>query len=201
RDLAWTFLDAGRRAERALRTVDLLRQTLAQERPPVVDGQLTESVLRSCDSLITYRRRLAAGQGPASPVQAALDLLLLDPANPRSVRFQLDQLDIALRDIQDPDVTRRVSAARGVLAGIDLDTVCGSQRTGLQQVLQELHSLLTQLGAAIETTYFSRTSTQQAMRAEFAEPEGMRQSTGGTQHQTMGGAGGMTQIMSPMGES
>lgn len=201
RDLAWTFLDAGRRAERALRTVDLLRQTLAQERPPVVDGQLTESVLRSCDSLITYRRRLAAGQGPASPVQAALDLLLLDPANPRSVRFQLDQLDIALRDIQDPDVTRRVSAARGVLAGIDLDTVCGSQRAGLQQVLHELHSLLTQLGAAIETTYFSRTSTQQAMRAEFAEPEGMRQSTGGTQHQTMGGAGGMTQIMSPMGES
>lgn len=201
RDLAWTFLEAGRRAERALRTVNLLRHTLSQERPPVVDGQLTESVLRACDSLITQRRRLAAGHGPASPVQAALDLLLLDGVNPRSVRFQLDQLEIALRDVLNPEVTHGISAVRDVLAAIDLDTVCSSGRAGLQQVLQHLHAMLTRLATTIESAYFSRTDTQQSMRADFTAPEGLTGSRGGTLHQTMSGAGGMTQTMSRTGQS
>ena len=193
RDLAWAFLDAGRRTERALRTVDLLRQTLAQERPPVVDGQLTESVLRSCDSLITHRRRLTAGHGPASPVQAALDLLLLDPANPRSVRFQLDQLEIALREVPNNEVTRQISEVRALLTDVDLDGICAARRAGLQRLGHELHERLTRLGAAIEDAYFGRPSTQQTMRvSELIEPEGMGRTMDGGLTQTLGG---MTQTM------
>ncbi|MBO1754617.1 circularly permuted type 2 ATP-grasp protein [Allobranchiibius sp. CTAmp26] len=193
RDLAWAFLDAGRRTERALRTVDLLRHTLAQERPPVVDGQLTESVLRACDSLITHRRRLTAGQGPASPVQAALDLLLLDPANPRSVRFQLDQLEIALREVPNVQVTAQIADIRGLLTGVDLDEICAARRAGLQQLGHELHERLTRLGAAIEDAHFGRPSTQQTMRvSELIEPEGMGQTMDGGLTQELSG---MTQTM------
>ena len=64
----WAFIDAGRRIERAQLITRLLRNTLAIERPPIVDGQLTEAVLRACDSVITHRRRMAAGLGPATPI-------------------------------------------------------------------------------------------------------------------------------------
>ena len=194
RDLAWSFLDAGRRTERALRTVDLLRQTLAQERPPVVDGQLTESVLRACDSLITHRRRLTAGQGPGQPVQAALDLLLLDPANPRSVRFQLDQLEIALRDVPNDEVAAQITQLRQILTGVDLDELCAARRSGLQQLGQDLHERLTRLGAAIEHVHFAGPGTQQTMRvSELLEPEGMGQTMGDGLTQQLGS---MTQTMS-----
>lgn len=204
RDLAWSFLDAGRRTERALRTVDLLRQTLARERPPVVDGQLTESVLRSCDSLITHRRRLTAGQGPASPVQAALDLLLLDPANPRSVRFALDQLRVALKDVQNEAVTTVIDTIEASLDAIDLDDICSAQRVGLQQLLQELHAGLTHLGARIEAAYFVRPSTQRSMRSELNEPGGMQQTLTGavgvTLHQSMSATGGIARSMPRAGQ-
>ena len=74
RDPTWAFLDAGRRMERAQSTVRLLRNTLALTRSPVVEGHVVESVLRVGDSLITYRRRQAAGVGPSLPVAAALDM-------------------------------------------------------------------------------------------------------------------------------
>ncbi len=191
RDLAWTFLDAGRRVERALRTIDLLRQTLAHERPPVVDGQLTESVLRACDSLITHRRRLSAGQGPAWPVQAALDLLLLDPANPRSVRFQLDQLETSLRPLPDRGMGGRLDRLRATLEGADLDELTGQARVGLRILLDDLHREVRELAGEIEELHVGRPATQQSMRVSgLAEPAVMTQTMGGmTQTLTRPGEG------------
>ena len=83
---AFRFMEIGRRLERALYTLTLLRTSceLPRETEPVV----WEMVLAMTDSLMTYRHRYA------SSIQAAvvLDLLLLDETNPRSVGFQLVQI-------------------------------------------------------------------------------------------------------------
>jgi uncharacterized circularly permuted ATP-grasp superfamily protein/uncharacterized alpha-E superfamily protein len=79
----WRFLDMGRRLERALQLVSLLRAAFASgaER----EGALLETLLAVADSSITYRRRYLAGLHPA----AVADLLLVDDSNPRAVLFQV----------------------------------------------------------------------------------------------------------------
>lgn len=87
RSPAWRFLDMGRRIERALAICRMLRQLdHADGAPDNVDAMSV--MLDLCDSQITYRSRYLAG--PArSPV---MDLLLLDPENPRSLAFQLEAI-------------------------------------------------------------------------------------------------------------
>ena len=70
RDQTWGFLDGGIRVERAQLTLALLRATLTSERPPVIDGQVTEAVLEASESIITHRRRTTSGRG--SGLAAAL---------------------------------------------------------------------------------------------------------------------------------
>ena len=87
---AWRFLDVGRRLERAIGLVRLLRHTLADAplSPDDRPAALLEALLEVADSGITYRRRYLATLQPA-PV---LDLLLVDDGNPRSLLFQLEAL-------------------------------------------------------------------------------------------------------------
>lgn len=86
RGYAWRFLDMGRRIERALGTVHLMRGALVAV--PQREGPLLEAVLEVADSAMTYRRRYMTTL-QAAPV---LDLLLADESNPRSAAFQLARL-------------------------------------------------------------------------------------------------------------
>ena len=94
----WRFLDIGRRLERALLVLGLAEAMLD---PPTHladpgDGTLRlEALLAACESLAVYRRSFRSDV----TVQAVGDLLLGDPTNPRSVRFQLDQLAVDLNDL------------------------------------------------------------------------------------------------------
>jgi uncharacterized circularly permuted ATP-grasp superfamily protein/uncharacterized alpha-E superfamily protein len=82
----WRFLDIGRRIERAVRMLDLIRFGLGFEND-ADSGQL-EVLLDIADSSMTYRSRYLASMQP----ELVLDLLLLDEANPRSVAYQLARL-------------------------------------------------------------------------------------------------------------
>jgi uncharacterized circularly permuted ATP-grasp superfamily protein/uncharacterized alpha-E superfamily protein len=86
RGFAWRFLDMGRRLERAVHLVGLVR--LAFVAPCARDVPLIEAVLDVADSGMTYRRRYLAGFQRAP----AVDLLVADETNPRSVAFQLRTL-------------------------------------------------------------------------------------------------------------
>jgi uncharacterized circularly permuted ATP-grasp superfamily protein/uncharacterized alpha-E superfamily protein len=98
RDAGWRLLDTGRRLERAQHLIESLAATLTDVRPAAVDALVIESVLITHESVLTYRRR---NQGPAS-VAGVLDLLLVDPTNPRSLAFQLDRLRDDLADVPTP---------------------------------------------------------------------------------------------------
>ena len=82
----WRFMDMGRRLERALSTLRLLRTTLVGRATAL--ATLLEAILEIADSSMTYRYRYMTSLQLA-PV---LDLLLIDETNPRSVGFQLRAL-------------------------------------------------------------------------------------------------------------
>lgn len=86
RTLAFVFLELGRRLERSFQIISLVKNCfipLPQRIRPVF-----ETVLEVADSLMTYRSRYLANL----QLSAALDLLLTDETNPRSLAYQLVQL-------------------------------------------------------------------------------------------------------------
>jgi len=80
----WRFLEIGRRLERGIQIAGIVGWLTRKEAP---DGSL-DMLLEIGDSVMTHRRRYAVSSGASSYV----DLLVLDPLNPRSVRFQIAEL-------------------------------------------------------------------------------------------------------------
>ncbi|TPJ17563.1 hypothetical protein FJW04_08360 [Mesorhizobium sp. B2-7-3] len=80
----WRFLEIGRRLERGIQIASTLARLTSSKAP---DGAL-DMMLEIGDSVMTHRRQY--------PVQAGrrtvIDLLALDPLNPRSILFQLERL-------------------------------------------------------------------------------------------------------------
>ncbi len=154
RDSIWAFLEAGRRMERAQLTVRLLRNTLAAERSPIAEALVTEAVLRVGDSLITYRRRMAAGIGSGIPAGEAVHLLLLDESNPRSVVWSLQRLLDALAETPDAEIEQAVRAIITRLEAIDTDDSFLANRVGLFDVMADLEADLRRVSDLIEATHF-----------------------------------------------
>lgn len=167
RDQTWAFVEAGRRIERAVNLVRLLRNTIALTRAPVVEAQVTESVLRVGDSLITYRRHMAAGVGASRPAAAAFSLLLTDAANPRALVFQLDRLTDAFGHAPHEGLDADLRALRARVAALDVDALVAEPRLDLVDELIALEAGLRALAEAIEATHF----TQQAPASSFAVAE------------------------------
>ncbi|MDO5494460.1 MAG: circularly permuted type 2 ATP-grasp protein [bacterium] len=167
RDEIWLFVDAGRRLERAQAIIGLLRHTIAERRSPVAEAVIVEMALRVSDSLITYRRRMAAGVGSVVPAIAAIELLLEDPTNPRSLRFQLDRLLLTFSGDDGATIRRAVAAARDLTTDLDHETLFAGNREGLAGLLADLDARLRDLSQAIEQEYFA---PQRPSRA-FAVPE------------------------------
>lgn len=85
----WRFMDCGRRLERGLLLVHLLRATVVV--PPEIPQQsvlLNDMVLAFAESLSVFRSRPAQQRD----ARGLLDLLLLEPENPRALIYQLDRL-------------------------------------------------------------------------------------------------------------
>jgi uncharacterized circularly permuted ATP-grasp superfamily protein/uncharacterized alpha-E superfamily protein len=163
RDAAWLFLDAGRRLERAQSLVRLVRAVLAHQRAGVVEDLLVESLLKTFDSLITFRRR----SGSIMEVAAAVDLVVYDSGNPRSVIYQLDRLVRHLSDLPTQSPTRRLGDEQqlvlqtttvlrltdaGRLAAVDPAT---KRRPELDAVLGRVDGLLAELLDSLRQTFFA----------------------------------------------
>jgi len=100
RGLGWRFLDLGRRLERGLNVVGLVRFGLGEDED--ADSRRLRDILAIADCTMTYRARYVTS------VQAPLvvDLLLLDEANPRSLAFQLARIEEHLRELRDAPAQR-----------------------------------------------------------------------------------------------
>jgi uncharacterized alpha-E superfamily protein len=107
RDPGWRLMDAGRRIERGAQLAALLRSTVTTEHDAGTESLMLESVLTTAESIITYRRRYRSH----AHLETMLDLLLLDPDNPRSLAHQLDLLLEDVRALPAAPGAPRVSDA------------------------------------------------------------------------------------------
>ncbi|MBA3528599.1 MAG: circularly permuted type 2 ATP-grasp protein [Propionibacteriaceae bacterium] len=166
RDPGWYLLDSGRGLERALQVVSLLRVTLCQERAPEFDRAVVEAVMTSAESIVTFRRRYRERAG----TDAVVELLVVDPHNPRSVAYQLARIATDLRSL--PNAT---STARPVRLLQDLvETITAADlaalvqprhghRPALEEFLAGLHGQLGALSEAIREQYLQPPPTPQPL--------------------------------------
>ena len=91
----WRFLEIGRRLERAIQMARTLSRVTRDDAP---DGAL-DMMLEIGDSVMTHRRQYTVRSGRHTVV----DLLALDPLNPRSVLFQLERLKSEIDHLPDAD--------------------------------------------------------------------------------------------------
>jgi uncharacterized circularly permuted ATP-grasp superfamily protein/uncharacterized alpha-E superfamily protein len=104
RGLGWRFMDMGRRIERALYEIRLVRHGLPQVCRASHDA--LEALLEVSDSIMTYRARYRT----AFQLAPVLDLLLLDESNPKSLAFQLSQLAAHVEELPRQSDRRYASA-------------------------------------------------------------------------------------------
>jgi len=160
RDVGWRFMDAGRRLERAIQLVSLLRATVTDARGTAADSLVLESVLGAAESIITYRFRYRSH----AQVETVLDLLLLDAGNPRSLAYQLDRLTEDLDVLPTPADVRLRAEQRLVLEAYTALRVAdpGSlvvsgadgRRPELDAFLARMQESLVRAGDAVDAAHF-----------------------------------------------
>jgi uncharacterized circularly permuted ATP-grasp superfamily protein/uncharacterized alpha-E superfamily protein len=159
RDLGWHFLNLGRRIERALLLIALLRAVLTSRVEPEVEVLLLESMLSVAESFTLYRRRFRN----QPRLEATLDLLLLDETNSRSIAYQLNaaRQHLAILPGQDGRPYKRemrllIEAATQLkLANADeLAEVDDGIRPRLETLLASLGQNLSETSNALTATYF-----------------------------------------------
>ncbi len=156
RGAGWRFLDIGRRIERGVATCRFARHFGASDAP----SDALDALLDLTDSQISYRSRYLLGPALA-PV---LDLVMLDPYNPRSVAFQVERLDSEIAALPALNEDGMLEAPRRL--GLRLAAECRTaeaSRLDKTSILL-LEQLLMGLSSAVADRYFLQND----------EPEGSR---------------------------
>ncbi|HRW10104.1 MAG TPA: circularly permuted type 2 ATP-grasp protein, partial [Caldilineaceae bacterium] len=168
---SWLLLDTGRRLERAQLIVAFLRATMAIRQPAEIEPLLLEMVLKTTDTIITYRRRYRSQIQPAT----VLDLLLLDEQNPRALGYQLAKLQGHLVALpRDPDPYQLSEEERLLLQAFTRlrlsNTTALAQplnqfalRHTLDELMAEFTLLLSQVSDVLTRTYFTHSQTPQQL--------------------------------------
>ncbi|MEM7272767.1 MAG: circularly permuted type 2 ATP-grasp protein [Actinomycetota bacterium] len=177
RDQGWHFMDAGRRIERALHVAALVGETVGSANDFPTEGLLLESVAAATESIVTYRRRYRW----QARTSALLELLITDPGNPRSLRFQIDRLDDDLAHLRAsrptadaPSATPLVLELSRRLQDADPDRLAApdpdQRRPGLIDLTATARDLLRRASDGVEADYFTRQLPQQAVLAPVEVP-------------------------------
>ena len=171
----WRFLELGRRIERADQTSEILAAMFA---PPIKDERrLCEALLGATDSLMTYRSRYLA----LIRAEPTIDLLVTDETNPRSIRYQLDQIHSLLAPL--PSVSTEIGLgvdekiAEALLHRMrlsDPQTLGQYDDRGLHERLHELLQLmikeLPKLSDAIAARYLIHAGATQDLTGVIEPP-------------------------------
>jgi len=158
RTQAFHFLELGRRLERSLQLISLVKNCFIPM--PEFPGPVLGVVLEITDSLMTYRSRYLANRQLA----AVLDLVLTDETNPRALAFQFVQLaehvEQLPRDRTSPDYAAEQRLAMSLLHSVrlmEIQAVAEVHALGeyeaLERLTAEWESQLPKLAEAISHQY------------------------------------------------
>jgi uncharacterized alpha-E superfamily protein len=183
RGQAWRFLDMGRRIERAMTLLMLVRGSLTERCSR--EGPLLESVLEMADSAMTYRRRYLA----TLQVAPVVDLLLTDETNPRSVIYQMEALTqhiATLPNALDGMRTPQQQISLSVLTDLklaDIDRLCvlddNGERPRLIALLLDLATQIPTLSDSLSDRYLNHTTISRHLSHEDPVPSEAPRSGGG----------------------
>ena len=163
RDGGWLLLDCGRRIEQAQFILAVLIETLGKRHPESQEPLIREAVLVSLDSLVTYRRTYTT----QLRLDLTLELMLLDPNNPRSLLYQVNQLERHIlklpettedEDGESPVVVllRQVHERISLLSVnhlLEISEVT-ERREGLIFRLRDISDKLSELARSLDQLYF-----------------------------------------------
>jgi uncharacterized circularly permuted ATP-grasp superfamily protein/uncharacterized alpha-E superfamily protein len=178
RGLGWRFMDMGRRVEKAVQAVRLLRAALVQVLPEDEQLRVLEAVLLSSEALITFRRRYHYD----SDMARGLELLIHDNSNPRSIFYQIELLRQHLSELPstahgvglekedryllEASSAIQLSTLDDLVAEDDINAI----RVGLDRLLTRLGHLLQETSTQISNKYFDQVKVhQQLVRTNWDE--------------------------------
>jgi uncharacterized circularly permuted ATP-grasp superfamily protein/uncharacterized alpha-E superfamily protein len=157
-DVGWTMMDIGKRIERGIWLMALLRSTVTTVRSSGAEQTITESALVACESSVIYRRRTL---GKIS-IAALADLVLFDEENPRSLAYQFERLRAGLKAMPSSSGSSRperlvdeIAARLRRVDPEDLETVTDGVRVEFADLLDGMHADLRELSRLISSTHLS----------------------------------------------
>lgn len=159
RTQAYRFLVIGRRLERALQIMTFVENSFQTNKD--MPSELLEAVLEISDSLMTYRSRYMA----SLDLSAVLDLILVDESNPRSLAFQLTELEQLVQDLPSREVAPQMERHQRLTLSLineirltDIEVISRQFADGnkepLWQLMQEMSKQIPTLSNAITHRYF-----------------------------------------------
>lgn len=143
----WRFLELGRRIERAIQMSRITGWLTAADAP---DGSL-EMLLEIGDSVMSHRRRYSVSAGS----QSAIDLLVLDPLNPRSVLFQLAELRTQVETLPGGVVDGQLSPVAKAALQLHTDLVIAEPQHMTPERLERLADEIGILAGVVAAAYFT----------------------------------------------
>ncbi len=142
----WRFLELGRRIERAIATCRFVRQFAFAK----LDGAL-DVLLELADSQITYRLRYVMVAAPA-PV---IDLVVLDPNNPRSLAYQLARIEAHLAALPQRNDDGRLSPPEQIATALATQIRTANAAALAAPTFLAAEQALMKLADLIASTYFT----------------------------------------------
>ena len=143
----WRFLSLGRALERALSTVHLL-QIFAD--PIAPEGGL-DLCIEIGDSVMTHRRRYSVNTNRAT----VIDLLALDPLNPRSVACQVEEIVGQINLLPGAGSSGRLSPLAKAALRLSTDISVHTPETLDAEALTVLAAQIYDLSNDLGDTYFN----------------------------------------------
>ena len=151
----WRFLELGRRIERALLTCRLTR-CFAQ--PGAPDGEL-DVLLELADSQISYRQRYVM----IAALAPVIDLVMLDPNNPRSVVFQLERIEAHLGALPKRNTEGRLSPVQQIAAALGTRLRTADAAAINDALMIDIEQALMKLSDAISAAYLTNNERSEAV--------------------------------------
>jgi uncharacterized circularly permuted ATP-grasp superfamily protein/uncharacterized alpha-E superfamily protein len=142
----WRFLELGRRIERAIATCRIARQFAFVG----TDGAL-DALLELADSQITYRLRYVMVAAPA-PV---IDLVALDPANPRAIVYQLARIERHLAALPKRGEEGRLSPPEQIATALAARMRTADAAALDAAAFESIEDALMRLSDVITSSYFT----------------------------------------------
>jgi uncharacterized alpha-E superfamily protein len=168
----WLFLDMGRRLERALLLISLLRSCFSTPQSNGIENLLMEALLDTSDNLICYRQHYRN----SVEITSFIELLMFDKNNPRSLAFQLSRIQEHVDKMPRDNAKSHLSIEERLileasslleLSNIQDLTLTSNKhvREKLDQTLSRLYYLLVTLSDTVTATYFQHGQMQHSLSA------------------------------------